>query len=313
MLLFLFTEPARAWNNVGHRTIAELAWRKMNPSERAAASDLLRHHPHYKEYLAAAVPSGVDTNEWVFLTAAVWPDWTRPAKPGQPHKGKSITKYNLYPHGIGYPFLAKGDTNRALLENFYIAKPDAEMVLSNSIALLGNKAASAHDRAVSLAWTLHLMGDLHQPLHTASLVSAKYPNEGSLGGNNIVLDGNGKQISLHAFWDQLPGVNPSYQSIAALADLLTTMPELEPKALPEYRTNQTIASWVQEGFRTAATFAYQDGHIASIRPELLKSGKISPTDVPKLKPEYIAEAQTIARRRLVLAGQRLVDRLQGVW
>lgn len=107
--------PARAWNNVGHRTVAEIAWRKLDQNERRAVSDLLKQHPHYNELLAVRVPAGVDTNEWVFLCAAVWPDWVRPAKKGQPHKPDSITKYNLYPHGIGYPFMRSAETNRALI------------------------------------------------------------------------------------------------------------------------------------------------------------------------------------------------------
>ena len=51
--------PAQAWNHVGHRTVAELAWRQLSPKQRDAASELLRHHPHYEEMLAADVPAGV--------------------------------------------------------------------------------------------------------------------------------------------------------------------------------------------------------------------------------------------------------------
>src|SRR5262245_20774875 len=97
--------PAKAWNNVGHRTVAELVWRQLDKEERRAVSDLLKQHPHYKEILTADVPSGVDKNEWAFLTAAVWPDMVRPAKHGHPQKPTSITKYDLYPHAIGFPFM----------------------------------------------------------------------------------------------------------------------------------------------------------------------------------------------------------------
>src|SRR5687767_7648396 len=99
-LITLFALPSRAgaWNNVGHRAIAEVAWRQMSQKERRAASDLLKQHPHYQQLLIADVPRGVDTNEWAFLTAAVWPDLVRHAKPGQPQKPHSITKYDVYPH-----------------------------------------------------------------------------------------------------------------------------------------------------------------------------------------------------------------------
>jgi hypothetical protein len=148
--------PAQAWNALAHRTVAELVWRQMGPAERQAASDLLRQHPHYKALLVADVPAGLDTNEWVFLNAAAWPDWVRPARAGQPPKPRSITRYDGYPHAIGWPFVLPSDTNRISLDNFFIARPNAEMVLSNSIATFRNRSASAQDRAVSLCWAMHL-------------------------------------------------------------------------------------------------------------------------------------------------------------
>jgi hypothetical protein len=66
---------ASGWNSLGHRTVAELAWRQMDRAERRGASDLLRQHPHYKELLIAEVPAGVNTNEWAFLTDALKETW----------------------------------------------------------------------------------------------------------------------------------------------------------------------------------------------------------------------------------------------
>ena len=305
--------PARAWNNVGHRTVAELVWRQMDDGERQAASELLRQHPHYKQYLAADVPAGVGTDEWVFLTAAVWPDWVRPAKKGQPVKPHSVTKYDLYPHAIGFPFLRAGDTNRALLENFPIAKPNAEMALASSIATLKNPKASAPDRAVSLCWVLHLFGDLHQPLHAANRVTRDKPHGEGLGGDYLVLDVRGKPIDMHAFWDQLPGVNRSYQTITALADELAATPGLQPEAMNEYQENKTIAAWVQESFRAAVDFAYSEDHI-----QFAYVGKLKPKDgskvaTPAMSAAYLAGAKEIAHRRLVLAGRRAGDVIKQVW
>jgi len=314
LLAQLFTTwPAHAWNNVGHRTIAELAWRQMDDDERRAASELLRQHPHYQQYLAADVPAGVGTNEWVFLTAAVWPDWVRPAKKGQPHKSRSVTKYNLYPHAIGHPFLRAGDTNHALLQNFHIAQPNAEMVLSDSIATLRNPKASAHDRAVSLCWVLHLFGDLHQPLHAANRVTAERPHGEGLGGDHFVLDARGQQINLHKFWDQLPGVTPGYKTVATLADSLEADTELKPAQLKEYRENKTVPAWVQESFRAAVDFAYAEDQIQFTHADALKSGHTRASEIPTLQAGYHDRAREIARRRLVLAGRRLADVLKEVW
>ena len=76
--------PAFAWNNTGHETVAELAWRNLNSSRRKGMSALLKQHPHYALLLATNVPKNVDTNEWVFLRAPTWPDLVPPAMPGKP-------------------------------------------------------------------------------------------------------------------------------------------------------------------------------------------------------------------------------------
>jgi hypothetical protein len=301
---------ASAWNNVGHRAIAELAWMKMDKGERQAVSELLQQHPHYRSMLVSDVPRGVDKNEWAFLCAAVWPDWVRPAKHGHAPKPESVTKYNLYPHAVGFPFLRRGDTNQALIDNFFIARPDAEMVLSNLMVQLKNKAMPAPDRAVTLAWMLHLFGDLHQPLHAANLVTKKNPGGSGLGGNFLVRDEHKKQIDLHSYWDELPGVNPSYSAVAGLARKLNSSRDLNPMALPDYQTNKTVAAWVQESFRLAVTFAYSEDHVQFVPEHDVDSGKIKTSAIPLLRPDYVSGSRQIAYRRLVLAGQRLADELK---
>jgi hypothetical protein len=309
----LLALPAQAWNAVAHRTIAELVWRQMTPDQHREASDMLRQHPHYSSLLAVDVPAGVGTNEWVFLNAAVWPDWVRPAKPGQPAKPRSITKYDGFPHAIGYPLLRRGDTNTALLGHFFIATPNAEMVLSNSFATFRNRTASAHDRAVSLCWALHLCGDLHQPLHAANVVTKARPNGDQLGGHFIVRDLHGRQIDLHAYWDRLTGEDFSYQAAAALADELGAAPDLQPAALKEYCANRTIAAWVQESFRVAVELAYAEERVQYVHADAVASGAVAPSAIPMLKEDYVRDAKKIARRRIALAAWRLVDELKPGW
>ncbi len=303
--------PAKAWNNVGHRTIAEIVWRKLDRHERTFFSDLLKQHPHYKEILTAEVPRGVSKDEWAFLMAAIWPDMVRPSKHGESPKPESITKYDLYPHAIGYPFMLSRDTNRVSMENFFIAKPDAEMVLSNSFITLKNQKATPHDRAVSLAWALHLCGDLHQPLHAANLVTKKRPGGDSLGGHHFV-QAEGKLISLHSFWDQLPGVNASYKTFASLADDLMKSRDLKLEKLNELSEHTTIASWVQESFHLAVDVAYDEDRVRFVHEDDLQTGKVAKIAVPSLSTSFVKEARKIAHRRLVLAAERLVRELKQV-
>lgn len=311
--LALLALPAGAWNNLGHRAVAELAWRQMDRAERRAASDLLRQHPHYNELLIAEVPRGVNTNQWAFLTAAVWLDMVRPAKAGQPHKPRSITQYDVHPHAIGHPFVRPADRNRVSLDNFFIAKPNAEMVLSNSLATLRDPRASAHDRSVSLCVVLHLFGDLHQPLHTANLVTKDKPKGNGLGGSFLVLDQAGEPTNLHTYWDYSPGFDLSYEAVTALANELTRAPELQPGTLPEYYQNRTIPAWVQETFQVAVSFAYAEDRVRYVDAAAVKSGTVPSSAIPALKPEYIRDTRTSAHRRLALAARRLADALKQTW
>jgi hypothetical protein len=305
--------PAKAWNNVGHRTIAEIVWRQLDQAERLSVSNLLKQHPHYKGILTADVPHGVEKDEWAFLMAAIWPDLVRPSKHGQAAKPESITRYDLYPHAVGYPFMLSRDTNRISLADFYIAQPDAERVLSNSIATMKDVKASAHDRAVSLCWVLHLAGDLHQPLHAANLVTKARPKGDGLGGHHFVRLEDGKQVNLHSFWDQLPGLNPSYKTIKSLADDLSSDRDLKTAKLHELLEHQTIASWVQESFRIAVDFAYSEDRMQFVHEDDVDSGKIRHSSIPKLSHSFVKEARRIAHRRLVLAAARITSELKETW
>ena len=53
-----------AWNDTGHMTVAELAWRRLSHTERVAIGNLLRQHPHYSLFLTNGLKAGVDESEW---------------------------------------------------------------------------------------------------------------------------------------------------------------------------------------------------------------------------------------------------------
>src|SRR5262249_37855048 len=157
---------------------------------------------------------------------------------------------------------------------------------------------------------LHLMGDLHQPLHAANLVTKERPKGDGLGGHHIVRLDDGERINLHSFWDQLPGVNPSYKSIAGLANELNANPTLRINKLRELQEDRTIGSWVQEIFRIAVNFAYSEDRRQFVNEDDVESEKIKPPAIPKLSSSFIKEARQIAHRRLALAAARMTAELK---
>ena len=57
-------------------------------------------------------------------------------------------------------------------------------------------------KAIALAWHFHLVGDVHQTLHTAQLFTVDYLN-GDRGGNEICVRVTqaGQPMPLHRFWE----------------------------------------------------------------------------------------------------------------
>lgn len=309
--LILSVAQARAWNSTGHMTVAELAWRNLSTVKRNAISALLKQHPHYTLLLIKKMDPNADPDEWVFLTAATWPDLVRPARPGQPPKPPEVTKYHHAAwHFVDFPYLWPADV--AHFDAHQLAPPvtNALWAISNAIITLKDAHAAASERALSLCWLLHLVGDIHQPLHCATMYSDAYPN-GDKGGNALALAEAGhKPTPLHTLWDDLLGTTGSYHFIDNVADGLDSGTTYDAIKQKNYRNHKTYQSWATESFAAARTFAYDEGSLQFAKWSDFESHKISDTDVPVLTSAYENRANDIASRRIALAGKRLADVLK---
>jgi hypothetical protein len=113
----------------------------------------------------------------LFMQAARWPDELR-VTDRQYHRGPW--------HYINWPF--KPEEQPASVQ---IREPEPVNILT---ALAENERVVKQEsnperRAIALAWLFHLVGDIHQPFHTAQLFTADYP-QGDRGENEIcVRDG----------------------------------------------------------------------------------------------------------------------------
>lgn len=312
-VLMLAAFSAGAWSAVGHKAVAEIAWRQMDRKEKTAVSRLLKKHPHYKQLLAVDVPRGMDVNHWAFLNAAIWPDLLRSAKSTDPADPEFYSRHNIYPHATLLPVVRKSDESSVSLDGFNVPTPNATIGLSNSLARIGDKKLSAQERALSLAWTLHLLADLHQPLHASTLVTRNKPKGNDAGGSLWVREPKGDVTNLHAYWDRIPGTDRSYETIAAFADLLSKDPALAANKLDEYGRNKSVASWAEEGRAEAARCAYAEGKVDFALKADVESGAVARSAIPTLTPQYIDEARTVAHRRLALSAHRLTDALKSAF
>ena len=69
---------------------------------------------------------------------------------------------------------------------------------------IGVGASDPAKRAIALTWLFHLVGDLHQPLHTVQLLTREY-SQGDRGGNQICVRvaPDRAPLDLHRLWDGL--------------------------------------------------------------------------------------------------------------
>src|SRR4029077_5471473 len=140
--------------------------------------------------------------------------------------------------------------------------PDSVNAVERIVAfrpLPADSAAADTTRAVALAWLLHLVGDIHQPLHCSSRVT---PDDalprGDAGGNAFRLDDN---RNLHGYWDRILdeaiAPDPGEDSIAYANRIADRIERAHPRASLATPAAATDAlAWAQEGLRLAQTVVY---------------------------------------------------------
>lgn len=323
IILLLVAPPAQAWNAVGHSLVAKIAFARLQPAERQKVIAIFKQHPHYKSYLAADVPAGVDEQEWVFMRAAIWSDWIRPPRnfmgkieEHAVHKfHRSTWHYINYPYTKGQADLTLGDP---LKQEFNI---EQQIPLSVQLAKkdAGADAGAAADvtaeqnRAVRTCWIFHLVGDIHQPCHVTAYVDPVRLPLGDEGGNKTSLrvDIGAEPTKLHTLWDAMLGTDADPESIAEFGKSLLSDPKLQPDQLPEAK-NGDVKAWVQESYKLAVTAAYLNGEFPIVLWDDYQSKAVPINDVPILPIGVEKNARAIARRQAVIAGQRLADKLREV-
>jgi hypothetical protein len=167
------------------------------------------------------------------------------------------------------------------------AAPQAPNALTQIEAFRRVLASDASDDAKSydLVWLIHLVGDVHQPLHATSRFSRGMP-KGDQGGNKeTVCLGFTCGSELHAYWDGLLGDRGGPSDAEALAMALPA-PDATAAAIDD------PAVWVRESEKLAEQFVY-------VGPIGDGAGPFALTDA------YQADATRIARQQAALAGARL--------
>ncbi|MBF0887361.1 MULTISPECIES: S1/P1 nuclease [Gluconobacter] len=171
--MLAFSSSAFAWGPYGHAIVADIAQERLTPQASKAAAALLELENH-------------QTLDQV----ASWPD-TIGHVPKKKGGAPETLKWHYVDIDVSHPAY---DQARDCSDHACVVEK-----LPEEIRILADTHASPQDRLVALKWVVHLMGDIHQPLHAAE-------RNKDMGGNAIHLtyfgnNANG-HMNLHSLWDE---------------------------------------------------------------------------------------------------------------
>lgn len=290
----LSTAPTTAWDRTGHLVVARIAWEELSPTAREQAAELLAAAPEdadLRQLLPQTAKPLAERRAVHFQTAAYWPDLMRDGE--FPERREKYHRSNW--HWINHFFESREPENtpheRTDLE------PRGELVarLGALVPSLSDASLPASQRAIHLAWVLHLGGDVHQPLHATARITETEP-EGDRGGNLFPLN---RRSNLHSFWDGIlrsSNLRWFFQNDDSyVRKIAAAITRKHPRAGFGKRVeSQDFATWARESFELAMESGYP--------VELVR--------YQKPPPSYAASALEIAEARVALAGYRLATVLE---
>lgn len=246
-LASLLAAPAFAWGQTGHRVTGAIAERYLSDQAREGVRALLG-----PETLAEA-------SSWAdFMRASDEPFW-REAGPYH---------YVTVPHGHAYHEVGAPDEG------------DAVSALAMFAQIVRDERAPLEERQRALRFIVHIVGDLHQPLHAG--------NGTDRGGNDVRVSWFGEETNLHSVWDSqmINGWQLSFSEIAGW--------------LGARITQQQAAEWMQ----------------ADPQVWIAESTAIRDTVYPgeeRLGYDYAFAHKATVDRRLSMGGVRIAAYLNGVF
>jgi hypothetical protein len=250
----LVPSPALAWGKTGHRVVAAIADTQLSGLARA----------HVEEILGP----GESLDE-----AATWPDEMRAAPSA--FWQKTATPWHYV-------------TLNGIIYDHAPPEGDALQALEHFREVLQDPNASLSDKQLALRFVVHIVGDLHQPMHTGKCCDR--------GGNEVKVTFFGKPTNLHAVWDsQL--VDDEQLSFTELA-----------ARLERHISNRQLIDWWDINPRDWISES------AEIRDTLYPRATVQPPKgkrkgkgaaLPELSYSYVFKYTPVMEQRLSQGGVRL--------
>ena len=275
LLTFAAAAPATAYWEYGHETVAKIAWVNAKPSTRAAMRRLLARQALLE---TPECPAGT------IEAASYWPDCIKPLKAAD---GSSRFGYAYSWHYQNVDICKPFDLTPACKDGDCVSAQ-----IDRQASTLANRRAPARERVMALAFLVHFVGDLHQPLHAG--------DKEDKGGNDAKVDYgiySTPRLNLHAVWDGLL----AERAISTPRSLVRRYPAAERRRLSE----GTVTDWSRESWQVART-AYDAATGGQACAPYPARGTLDAAAIERLIPVARAE---VTKGGLRLA--RLLDRAMG--
>lgn len=255
---------AYGWVALGHRLVAQIAM-----------DNLTEHACSTFSQLNSSLNDGIFAQSVV--NASTWLDRVRSYE-------------GIYFPPMHYIDMAFSLDGTALQK---INRVNAVSAIQNAIKVLEDPRSSSRDKAINLRILVHVVADIHQPMHAVNQFSKKMPR-GDLGGNWYKLNSGPEQTNLHAYWDKGGGLlkKRNIYSKSLTRNRASNLEKTYPCKVDEMMLNPRV--WAMESHLLARQRAYTIAFGA--------------------KPDYAYQkmVREISAQRITLAGCRLAALLNTI-
>lgn len=287
--------PAQAWDEVGHKITAYIAWQRMTPETRERLIKILLAAPEDAQlstFYASYGSRTLDSRQReFFMLVATWPDIIRDRNFDVRNKKYAHSNWHY------------SDTMWTVTNGNVVLLPEsaegglAVPKIVEFDKLVKDPSISDAQKAIAIAWLEHLIGDIHQPLHASARVTDTEP-KGDQGGNLFLLTPQGtprdKQENLHWFWDSIIIRNMPNNEDVCDGDYIDPIAKDIIKKYPFDKMQPRLDlgdfdGWRKESFEIAST-------------------KVFPPDLKRFEmpsEKYKKDALKISEERMALAGYRM--------
>ena len=292
-----------AWNADGHMIVAWIAYQHLTPPTRARVGALLQLNPQYKIWIAG-LPAGASADRRrrrAFIQAANWPDFIKGAggyvsdgqdggftPPNSPTASQNIgypdRNRHMYWHFVDAPFTDDDTPTHAG------AVPNVLTELTLLRDALASPSTTDDIKSYDLVWLIHLVGDVHQPLH--AVARFRHNNtDGDNGGNDVKLNcaaGVFCASNLHSEWDGILGNTHNFDVVTSKGTTLDARP------VPPGANISDPNAWADDSMALARSDVYKDPDGAALGDPRANIGSA-----------YVDRARSIAETQVILAARRL--------